>query len=193
MRIAALLATTAFCAATCTPSAAADEGERRIFKEAVVKAPVAAVWKSWTTSEGITSFFAPEAVVEPRPDGVFSVHFNPYARDGLKGADRMRVLGVQENRMISFTWNAPPHLPEARAQRTVVIVRTQAEGDNRTRVTLTHLGWGDGGEWDKAYQYFDRAWAQVLAQLEKRFADKPIDWTAWNARMKAYEDSQRGK
>ena len=173
------------------PLAAAEE--RAIRKEVVVNAPVAAAWAAWATSEGIQSFFAPEAVVEARPDGVFSVHFNPYARDGLKGADRMRVLGVQENRMISFTWNAPPHLPEARAQRTVVIVRTHPEGDNRTRVTLTHLGWGDGGEWDKAYQYFDRAWAQVLAQLEKRFADKPTDWTAWNARMKAYEDSQRGK
>ena len=88
--------------------------------------------------------------------------------------------------MISFTWNAPPHLPEARAQRTVVIVRTQPEGDNRTRVTLTHVGWGDGGEWDKAYQYFDGAWGRVLAQLEKRFADgKPYDWTEWLARMRA--------
>ena len=35
----------------------------------------------------------------------------------------MKVLGVQENRMITFTWNAPPSLPEARQQRTVVIVR----------------------------------------------------------------------
>lgn len=167
--------------------------ERAIHKEVVVNAPVAAAWSAWATKEGIQSFFAPEAVVEARPGGAYSVHFNPFARDGLKGADGMRVLGVQENRMISFTWNAPPHLPEARAQRTVVIVRTKAEGDNRTRVTLTHLGWGDGGEWDKAYQYFDRAWGQVLAQLEKRFSDKPNDWTEWNARMKAYEDSQRGK
>ena len=165
--------------------------ERAIHKEVVVNAPLAAAWSSWATSEGIQTFFAPEAIVEARPEGRFSLHFNPYAKEGLKGADGMRVLGVQENRMISFTWNAPPHLPEARAQRTVVIVRTKAEGDNRTRVTLTHLGWGDGGEWDKAYQYFDGAWGRVLAQLEKRFADgKPYDWTDWNARMKAFEDKK---
>lgn len=162
--------------------------ERAIEKEVVVNAPVAAAWSAWATSEGIQTFFAPEAIVEARPEGRFSVHFNPYAKEGMKGADGMRVLGVQENRMISFTWNAPPHLPEARGQRTVVIVRTKPEGDNRTRVTLTHLGWGDGGEWDKAYQYFDGAWGRVLAQLEKRFAEgKPYDWTEWNARMKAME------
>ncbi len=168
--------------------------ERTIHKEVVVNAPVAAAWSAWATSEGIQSFFAPEAIVEARPGGAFSVHMNPYAKPGMKGADDMKVIGVQENRMISFTWNAPPHLPEARAQRTVVIVRTRPEGDNRTRVTLTHVGWGDGGEWDKAYQYFDGAWTGVMAQLEKRFAEgKPYDWTDWRARMKAYEEGERAK
>ena len=57
-------------------------------------APLADAWKAWTTSEGIQSFFAPEAVVEPRPDGAFFVHFNPYAKPGMKGADDMRVLAV---------------------------------------------------------------------------------------------------
>jgi uncharacterized protein YndB with AHSA1/START domain len=180
--------------AACSMIALAAAQERAIHKEVVVNAPVAAAWSAWATSEGLQSFFAPEAIVEARPEGRYSLHFNPYAKEGLKGADGMRVLGVQENRMISFTWNAPPHLPEARAQRTVVIVRTRPEGDDRTRVTLTHLGWGDGGEWDKAYQYFDGAWARVLAQLEKRFAEgRPFDWTDWNARMKAFEDSQRTK
>lgn len=172
---------------------AAFAQERAITKEVVVAAPLAEAWKAWATSEGIQSFFAPEAVVEARPDGAFFVHFNPYAKPGMKGADDMRVLAVQENRMISFTWNAPPHLPQARGQRTVVIVRTEPEGEARTRVRLTHIGWGDGGQWDEAFKYFDGAWGRVLANLEKRFAGKPTDWTEWLARMKAHEEQQRGK
>lgn len=167
--------------------------ERAIEKEVVVEAAVAAAWSAWSTSAGLQSFFAPEAIVEARPGGLFSVHFNPYARPGLKGADEMRVLAVQQDRMISFTWNAPPHLPEVRAQRTVVIVRTEPQGENRTRVRLTHLGWGDGGQWDEAYRYFDRAWAQVLEEMRKRFAGTPRDWTEFLAKMKAYEEQQRGK
>ncbi|HET7729068.1 MAG TPA: SRPBCC domain-containing protein [Usitatibacter sp.] len=177
-------------AASCLMSSAMSQ-ERAITKEVVVRAPVAAAFKAWATSEGIQSFFAPEAIVEPRPGGLFSIHFNPYARAGMKGADGMRVLAVQPDRMISFTWNAPPHLPEARAQHTVVIVRTEAQGEDRTRVRLTHLGWGEGGQWDEAFKYFDGAWSRVLANLEKRFAEKPMDWTEWLARMKAYEDGQR--
>ena len=167
------------------PALAQMPEERRIVKEIVVKAAPEAVFKAWSTSEGVASFFAPEARIEARPDGPFEVYINPYAEPGMKGADNMRVLGVQENRMISFSWNAPPNLPQARAQRTFVTVRMQPEGASETRVRLTHVGWGDGGEWDQAYTYFDRAWGNVLANLQKRFAEGPVDWTEWRARMKA--------
>ena len=159
--------------------------ERAIEWEVVVPARVEAVWQSWTTTERIKTFFAPEADVQLRPDGPFEVHFNPFAAAGQKGADGMRILAYQTNRMLAFTWNAPPHLPEARQQRTVVILRFEPSGDNQTRVQLHHVGWGDGGEWDKTYEYFSRAWPAVLANLQKRFTSGPLDWTEWLQRMKA--------
>ncbi len=165
--------------------------ERAIVKQVVVKAPVEAVWNAWTTTEGIKSFFAPDARVEARPDGPFEVYINPYAQSGMKGADNMRFLAVQDRKMISFTWNAPPSLPEARKERTVVIVRFAPVGDNETQVSMTHLGWGDGGEWDKAYAYFDKAWGNVLGNLQKRFVEGPIDWTEWLKQMKAMTDAKK--
>ena len=87
--------------------------------------------------------------------------------------------------MLSFDWNAPPSLPEVRAQRTFVVVRLAPIDAKSTRVTLHHTGWGQGGQWDKTYAYFDRAWGNVLANLKKSFESGPIDWTEWMARMKA--------
>jgi uncharacterized protein YndB with AHSA1/START domain len=171
-----------------TTCAAAQE--RMISKQVTVKAPLEAVWTAWTTTEGIKSFFAPDARIEPRPDGPFEVYMNPFAQPGMKGADDMRVLGVQDRKMISYTWNAPPHLAEARAQRTVVIVRFKPLGDAETQVTMAHVGWGDGGEWDKAYEYFDKAWGNVLANLQKRFVSGPIDWTEWLGRLKAASEKK---
>lgn len=166
--------------------------DRRIAKEALVQAPIEAVWKAWTTSEGITSFFAPEAYVEARPEGAFHIHFNPYAPPGSKGADDMRVLAVQEPKLLSFTWNAPPQLPEARAQRTFVTVRLEPR-DGGTLVRINHSGWGEGGQWDQAHDYFDKAWAGVLVALQKRFTEGPRDWKEFLARMKAYQEQQDGR
>jgi uncharacterized protein YndB with AHSA1/START domain len=166
-------------------AAHAFAAERAIDREVVVAANVDAVWQAWTTSEGIKTFFAPDARVELRVDGPFEIYINPYAAPGMKGADNMRIIGFQPQRMLSFTWNAPPSLPEARANRSIVIVRFEPVGDTQTRVTLHHVGWGDGGEWDKAYDYFGKAWPNVLGNLQKRFTSGPVDWTEWLARMKA--------
>jgi len=170
-----------------------DAQDRTIVKTATVKAPVDDVWRAWTTSEGIKSFFAPEARVEARPGGPFEIHFNPYAKPGLKGADDMVVLAVQEGKMVSFTWNAPPHLPEVRGQRTAVTVRFKPAAEGHTEVRLTHGGWGDGGQWDQAFAYFDAAWGRVLANLEKRFAGGPVDWAPFLKQMKAYQDAEDAK
>jgi hypothetical protein len=102
----------------------------------------------------------------------------------MKGADGMRIIGFQDKRMLSFTWNAPPSLPVARANRTVVILRFEPIDDKQTRLTLHHVGWGDGGEWDKAFDYFSKAWPNVLGNLQKRFATGPLDWTEWLQKMK---------
>jgi uncharacterized protein YndB with AHSA1/START domain len=159
--------------------------ERAINKDVVINATLDQAWAAWTTREGIVSFLAPDAVVEPRVGGAFHIHFDPGAPAGSKGADDTRFLALQPKKMISFDWNAPPSLPEARAQRTFVVVRFAALDDKSTRVSLHHTGWGDGGEWDKAYGYFDRAWGGVLANLKKRFEQGPVDWSGWLKQLEA--------
>ena len=95
--------------------------------------------------------------------------------------------------VIAFTWNAPPHLPEARAQRTVVILRFAPEGEG-TRLSLSHLGWGSGGEWPKARAYFEKAWPNVLKNLQTRFeTGQPYDWSAWRAQLKQWHASEAAK
>ena len=158
--------------------------ERALDKEVIVAAPVAAVWQSWTTKAGIESFFAPEAEIDARVDGAFHIHMDPLGAPGMKGADTMRYLALQPMKMLSFDWNAPPHLAEVRQQRTFVVVRLAEVDGQSTRVTLHHTGWGEGGEWDKAYAYFDRAWGNVLGNLKKRHESGPIDWSAWMERLK---------
>lgn len=168
----------------------AQAAERAIDKSVEVAATLDQAWAAWTTRDGITSFFAPDARIEPRVGGAFQIYMDPMAEPGLKGADDMQFMALQPKRMISFSWNAPPSLPEARAQRSFVVVRFEPLSEKVTRITLHHTGWGDGGEWDKAYAYFDRAWVNVLGNMKKRFDNGPQDWTAWLAQLKKFREQQ---
>lgn len=162
--------------------------ERAIDLEVTVAAPIETVWQAWTSKAGIESFFAPEAEIDPRVGGAFHIHMDPLAAPGMKGADDMRFMALQRPTMLSFDWNAPPSLPEARNQRTFVVVRLADVDGKSTRVMLHHTGWGDGGEWDKTYAYFGRAWGQVLGNLKRRYEVGPQDWSEWMGRLrKAHE------
>ena len=177
----------------CAAALLSQAAERAIEKDVVVRATLDEAWAAWTTREGITSFFAPDARVEARVGGPFQIYIDPGAQPGLKGADDMRFLALQPKKMISFDWNAPPSMPAARAQRTFVVVRFMPVDDKTTRVTLHHAGWGEGGEWDQAYLYLDRSWGAVLANLKKRFEQGPLDWAPWLKQLDAWRAQQAAR
>jgi uncharacterized protein YndB with AHSA1/START domain len=171
----------------------ARAAERSLDKQIDIPATLDQAWEAWTTREGIVSFFAPDATIEPRVGGAFQVYIDPTAPAGSKGADEMHYMAIQPKKMLSFDWNAPPSLPEARAQRTFVVLRFEPLGDKSTRITLHHTGWGDGGEWDQAYAYFDRAWGNVLGNLKKRFETGPQDWTEWMNQLRKWREEAAKK
>ena len=166
-------------AAEPAPVAAVDEAPRVIDYRVVVDAPLDAVWRTWSTNEGVRTFFAPSSNIEPRVDGAYEILFFPDAEPGRRGAEGMRILAFDPPRFLSFTWNAPATIPTIRAQNTIVAIRLTALDDGRTAVRLTHGGWGMGADWDEAFAYFDAAWRDVvLTRFHRRFAEGPADWTA---------------
>jgi len=163
-------------ALACAP-ALARAGDRLLRAEVEVAGPIDSVWAAWTTEPGVRSFFAPGCRIEPKVDGAYEVWFMPEAPAGQRGGDDLKVLAFEPNRRLAFTWNAPPSLPYTRAQRTMVVVELEPAGDRKTRVRLTHLGWGEGKEWDATFDYFANAWnVQVLPFLKDRFEHGPVDW-----------------
>ncbi|MBN1440051.1 MAG: SRPBCC domain-containing protein [Anaerolineales bacterium] len=152
--------------------------DRTVEGEATVPASIEEVWRAWTTKAGAESFFAPRCEIDLRSGGKYEMIFDPEAAPGKRGSEGAVLLAVQPPAMLSFTWNAPPELPEIRTQRTHVTVRLEKLGASETRVTLRHDGWGEGDGWDAAYEHFQRAWKRiVLPRLRYRFEHGPVDWS----------------
>ena len=125
----------------------------------------AAVWPRWTAAAGLQSWLAGRAKVDLRPGGAYEVYFLGDAPRGMQGSETCRVLSFVPGRMLSFTWNAPPKYPEARAKRAWVVLTFKPEGKSQTRVRLVHTGFGKDGQWNEVRAYFDSAWGRVLDAL----------------------------
>jgi uncharacterized protein YndB with AHSA1/START domain len=151
--------------------------ERVIRAEMIVDASQDEVWDAWTTEKGVKSFLAPDCNIGLRVDGPYEIFFDAEAEPGRRGGEGVRILALEPKKMLSITWNAPPHLSEVRKQWTHVTVRIEETREGQTKVTLTHDGWGEGKEWDESFAYFTSAWAEVvLPRLKHRFSVGPIDW-----------------
>ncbi len=147
-----------------------DVSERTIVHEAVVPLSRAELWPLWTTRAGITKWLVDEAKIELRPGGAYEVYFLTDGPKGLQGSETCRVLSFVHERMVSFSWNAPPHLARTRWRHTWVVIELE-DAPGGTRVRVTHTGWPRSGlasepQWQETFAYFERAWGGVLGAIQ---------------------------
>ncbi len=161
--------------AAARPDGQTPPSERILRKEATVTASLDELWHAWTTSEGIASFFSPESNIELRLGGPYELYMKMAKPDenGLRGTQGCKVLSFIPREMLAFEWNFPPSVPELRASgvKTQVVIRFRELADGRVKVGFAQLGWQEGADWAKGYEYFDQAWTYVFTQLEKRFEE----------------------
>jgi len=145
--------------------------DKEIFKARIVNSDRKSVWKLWTTSEGLKNFFGIDNKIELNPGGSFEIYFLLDSPAGYRGSEGCKILSYLPERMLSFSWNAPPNFKSIRedAHKTWVVVNFSVFGDNQTEITLTHTGWPAGEDWSAVFDYFDKAWDFVLDSLLKYF------------------------
>jgi uncharacterized protein YndB with AHSA1/START domain len=156
--------------AALAPAPRARSAEKMLRVEITVPAPRAEVWKAFATSEGLSTWLAPNSNVELRKGGEWMVHFP----GGSTGGGN--IVSFVPEREIVISALAPDQFPTVRAQRTTARFELE-DHDKGTLVRLTQTGWKDGEEWDRAYEYLTAGNAQLLATLHHRFASGPIDWS----------------
>jgi len=149
----------------------------RLEKAILVDATLEEAWRAWTTVAGAKRFFAPEARIQLALGGKYELYFDLEAPKGRKGSEGSKILSYVPQKMLSFSWGAPPQYEKSRQELAQWVVLFFEPVDERhTIVRLLEFGWKDSEEGRKVYQYFDRAWALVLARLVHSFAKGPIDW-----------------
>src|SRR5579872_4773960 len=115
--------------------------EKALIFEVTVPAARAEVWQAFTTSEGLSTWLTPGAVVDLRKGGEWTAHFP----GGKTGGGT--ILDFVPERELTLSAMAPERFPTVREQRTTAKFEFVADGDS-TFVRLVQTGWKNGDEWD---------------------------------------------
>ncbi len=144
--------------------------EKALSFEVEIPGSLDEVWAAFTTSDGLSTWLTPQAVVDLRKGGEWTAHFPGGATGGGT------IIDFTPKTKLVMAAKAPPMFPHVSAERTTATWTFQAAGPNVTLVRLRQTGWKQGEEWDKAYNYLASGNAQLLETLRRRFQSGPIDW-----------------
>jgi uncharacterized protein YndB with AHSA1/START domain len=153
--------------------------ERILEKSVIIRATLKEAWDVWTTMKGMGEFFTPNGNIRIEKGVPHKLYLIDGAPEGQRGSDGCRVLSYLPMKMLSFEWGIPPKFKELRAKyqtQTRKVLLFNDIGEGKIKVTLHHLGFDNGKDWDEAYAYFDNAWDYVLDRLRTRFEKGPLDW-----------------
>jgi len=143
------------------------ESSKKIVSDIIVNTSLQNAWALWTTEEGVKSWLHIDAaVIEPRFGGAYELYFAPDHSDN--NTKDCKILTYEPFRKLVFQWKGPSSLAVMNDQPLPTRVEVQFESleKNKTRLHFQNIGYGEGTEWESAYNWFTRAWFGAFEDLK---------------------------
>jgi len=139
--------------------------------EAIINAPLAAVWQAFATREGYATVGVAHASVDLRMGGLVQVQPDPQGSLGDKGTTVSEILAYEPERLLSLrVRQAPAGFPEARAfANTWSIVYFAPLGAEMTHVRVAGFGFNEGTAAADLAKFFEQDQVAQMRRLEKHY------------------------
>jgi uncharacterized protein YndB with AHSA1/START domain len=156
----------------CLPLHAADSPDpHEQVTEGLVNAPVAEVWRLFTTAEGFKATGVAYADVDLRIGGLIRSHYDPKGQLGDPETVVNEILAFEPERMLAMRIKEPPaSFPhrEAVAGTWTVIYFTPA-GADMTLVRIVGMGYRDDAPSQAMREFFAKGNRWTLDELTRRY------------------------
>jgi len=146
-------------------------GERILVEEVVIEAPVAEVWRAYTTEEGYTAWAAPKAKIDLRVGGTILTQYGADAEIGDPGTNTLHIVNYVPERVLTLRAEIGENWPEVMKQdgeRLTNVILFEALSPKRTRVESYGVGYGDSPEYENLLGFFLEANKGLYVELKRQ-------------------------
>jgi len=147
----------------------AGDGTRFYEDSLIIEAPAARLWAAFTDINVYRQWAVPVSAIDFRLGGAIEASYDPKGHIGDPQNIRNAFIAYIPGRLLVFqNVQAPDRLPGKEDYgKTVKTVEFEALGTNRTRVTVSGIGFADGKGFDQLYAFFSQGDGQMLLSLKK--------------------------
>jgi len=130
----------------------------------------------FTKNELLENWLTVKAEVDTKVGGKYELFWVPENRES-NSTIGCKITGIEKGKFISFDWKGPAdfesYMNSADPLTHVIVFFTQNDSDsNKTIIHLFHTGWRKDPDWQKARDYFDKAWLKALQALKDKIKNK---------------------
>jgi len=130
----------------------------------------------FTKNELLENWLTVKAEVDTKVGGKYELFWVPENRES-NSTIGCKITGIEKDKFISFDWKGPAdfesYMNSADPLTHVIVFFTQNDSDsNKTIIHLFHTGWRKDPDWQKARDYFDKAWLKALQALKDKIKNK---------------------
>jgi uncharacterized protein YndB with AHSA1/START domain len=147
-------------------------GEKVLRLEVILPVDRQAAWTYFSTNDKLKQWIAPVVHIELKTGGFLRTNYDTKKTLSDPSSIQLGVINYLEKELLTLKVKLNGTFP-AKAQETdqnlQELIQFVDEGNGHTRVISSMVGWGQGPEWDKTYQFFERGNTWTYEQLLKLF------------------------
>ena len=137
---------------------------------------VSEAFNFFTINEKLESWLPEKAEVDPRVGGKFELFWDPQNRE-INSTIGCKVTSIEKDKFLSFEWKGPERFQSFMnfcdpLTHVVVVFSSSSADPTKTTLFLFHSGWRDDPEWQKARDYFEKAWSGALTALKEKLSSQ---------------------
>jgi len=141
--------------------------------EGFINAPVAEVWRLFTTAEGFKATGVAHADVDLKVGGAIRSHYDPNGTLGDPNTIVNEILAYEPEHMLAIRIKqAPANFPFKNAMRSTWTVIYMAPAGSMTQVRVVGLGYGDDPESKAMREFFAKGNRETLDRMAKPYWPK---------------------
>lgn len=136
-----------------------ESGEKFLCLSIVVNKSLSEVWNTIATESGLKKWIAPVVSLDLKTGGAIKTNYNEKAKIGDDGTITLGIMSYLPNEMLILKVTLNDKFAEKCRQEDnnlQEIIQVKPLGENKTLITSTMAGWGQGKDWDETYYFFEK-------------------------------------
>jgi len=131
----------------------------------------------FTVNKLLEEWLTQKAEVETKAGGKFELFWEPQNRE-INSTIGCKITSIGKDKFISFEWKGPERFQSFMnfcdpLTHVVIVFSSSSDDPKKTTLFLFHSGWRDDPEWQKARDYFEKAWFGALNALKEKLESLP--------------------